>query len=121
MFLVMRICSISQFARIAALTAGLVTASVFAAPQTQQHQDPAQTGPIDEPRGAEQKAEPVAKGKAAIREIGAKCSTTLIVKANALFQPRRWTFNPDAVETMDVLGPMIAKAGKHPARIESYV
>ncbi|MGC2112310.1 MAG: hypothetical protein WA655_22515, partial [Candidatus Korobacteraceae bacterium] len=42
-------------------------------------------------------------------------------KANALFQPRRWTFNPDAVETMDVLGPMIAKAGKHPARIESYV
>lgn len=122
MFVAMRIRSISQFARIAALTAGLVTASVFAAPRAQQHQDPAQTAPIDEPRRAEQQSTlPIIKGKQAIHQLDNKCSTTLIVNANALFQPRRWTFNPDAAETMDVLGPMIAKAGKHPARIESYV
>lgn len=85
-----------------------------------QHQNPVQTAPVDEPRGAEKPAPPVAKGKQAIREVAAKCSTRIVVNADALFLPKHWTLRPEASETLDVLGPMIAKAGKHPVRIESY-
>ncbi len=90
-----------------------------------QNQQPTQvqTGPIDEPRSAEKKssAAPVAKGAEAITQEDAKCSKTLIVNADALFAPRRWTLNPDAAETLDVLGPLITKLGKHQVRIEAYV
>ncbi len=60
------------------------------------------------------------KGTQAIKQTDAKCSETLSVSADALFQPKRWTLNPDAGQTLDALGPMIAKAGKHPVRIESF-
>lgn len=90
-----------------------------------QNQQPAQvqTAPIDEPRSAEKKssAAPVAKGAEAITQEDAKCSKTLIVSADALFKPGRWTLNPGAAETLDVLGPMITKAGKYPLRIEAYI
>jgi outer membrane protein OmpA-like peptidoglycan-associated protein len=78
-----------------------------------------QTGPITEPRSAahEPAGPPVAKGAAAITRQQEKCSTRLIVNADALFAPHRWTLNHDASETLDVLGPMIVKAGKHPTRI----
>ena len=78
-----------------------------------------QTGPIIEPRGAahEPAGPPAAKGAAAITKQQEKCSTRLIVNADALFAPHRWTLNHDASETLDVLGPMIVKGGKHPARI----
>jgi len=78
-----------------------------------------QTGPITEPRGAahEPAGPPAAKGAAAITQQQEKCSTRLIVNADALFQPHRWTLNHDASETLDVLGPMIVKTGNHPARI----
>ena len=87
----------------------------------QQHQDPAQTAPIDEPRGAaKEKVPPAVKGAGAIHQVDTKCTQTLIVNADAIFKAGRWTLNPDASETMDALAPMVAKAGKHPARIESY-
>ncbi len=81
-----------------------------------------QTGPITEPRGAshEPAGPPVAKGAAAIAEQHEKCSTRLIINADALFAPHRWTLNPDGGKTLDALGPLIAKAGKHPARIVAY-
>lgn len=80
-----------------------------------------QTGPIDEPRGASHEpAVPPVKGAAAIRQRRAKCSLDLIVNADAMFQPNRWTLNPDGGETLDALGPMITKAGNHPARIIAY-
>jgi outer membrane protein OmpA-like peptidoglycan-associated protein len=41
--------------------------------------------------------------------------------ADSLFKPEHWTFKPDAGETMDVLGPMITKAGKHSVQIETLV
>lgn len=93
-----------------------------ATPQTQRHEDPVQTGPVDEPRTAEPAApaKKIAKGKAAITKATSKCSTRLIVNSDALFKPGRWTFNPDAGETMDVLAPMIQQAGKHPLTIRSY-
>ena len=76
-----------------------------------------QTGPILEPRALQKPAPTVAKGAAAITEQQEKCSTRLVIDANALFEPHRWTLNPDAAQTLDVLGPMIVKAGHHPARI----
>ena len=82
----------------------------------------AQTGPVTEPRGAahEPAGPPVAKGAAAITQQHDKCLTRLIVSADALFQPDRWTLNHDAGQTLDALGPQIAHAGKHPARIVAY-
>ena len=79
-----------------------------------------QTAPVTEPRGQEDAAAPVARGAKAIIEQHEKCATRLRVDADALFRPHRWTLNPDAWETLDVLGPIIAKAGKHPARIVAY-
>jgi outer membrane protein OmpA-like peptidoglycan-associated protein len=92
----------------------LVSGLVWAAAQPAQ----VQTGPVTEPRGtAHEAGPPIAKGAAAITEQHEKCSTRLIVNADALFQPHRWTLNHDASQTLDVLGPMIAKAGNYPARI----
>jgi outer membrane protein OmpA-like peptidoglycan-associated protein len=79
-----------------------------------------QTAPITEPRGQEEQSAPIVKGAKAVTEQHEKCATRLRVDADALFRPHRWTLNPDAWETLDVLGPMIAKAGKHPARIVAY-
>jgi len=94
---------------------------VSAVPQSQSPQA-VQTGPIDEPRGGETSPSgpPIVKGKQAIRQIVGKCSTTISVNVSALFETNRWTLNPDAAQTMDILGPMIAKAGKHPVRIASF-
>jgi outer membrane protein OmpA-like peptidoglycan-associated protein len=76
-----------------------------------------QTGPVDEPRSAQHEPAPADKGAKAITEQHDKCATRLIVNADALFQPHRWTLNYDAAETLNVLGPTITKAGSHPARI----
>jgi len=82
-----------------------------------------QTGPIDEPRAAqhEPSGPPVAKGAVAITQQDAKCSKRIIVNADALFKPGRWTLNPDGAETMRALAPLVVKAGKHPVRIEAFV
>ncbi|HZP22814.1 MAG TPA: OmpA family protein [Terriglobales bacterium] len=62
----------------------------------------------------------MAKGAAAITTTRSKCTTRLSVNADALFQPHRWTLNPDAPETLDALGPKIVQAGKYPAHIVAY-
>jgi outer membrane protein OmpA-like peptidoglycan-associated protein len=79
-----------------------------------------QTAPITEPRAQQEPAPTIAKGATAIKEQPMKCSTQLVVNADALFAPHRWTLNHDAAQTLDVLGPMITQAGKHPARIDAY-
>jgi outer membrane protein OmpA-like peptidoglycan-associated protein len=79
-----------------------------------------QTEPITEPRAQQKPAPTFAKGAAAITQQQEKCSTRLIVNADALFQPHRWTLNHDASETLDALGPMITKAGKHPTNLLGY-
>ena len=115
----------SKLGRVASAAIYFLVASAGIASAVRQDQQPrqtVQTGPIDEPRGAEKEptGPAIAKGKQAITQINAKCSTTLSVSADALFKANRWTLNPDAVETMDVLGPLMAKAGKHPVRIDSF-
>ncbi len=80
-----------------------------------------QTAPITEPRAQQEAPVPaVAKGAAAITQQRQSCSLRLVVNADALFAPHRWTLNPDASQTLDVLGPMVLKAGKHPVRIVAF-
>jgi outer membrane protein OmpA-like peptidoglycan-associated protein len=81
-----------------------------------------QTEPVDEPRAQQEPpGPPVAKGAAAITQLDAKCSTRIIVNADALFKPGRWTLNTDGAETMQALAPLVVRAGKHPVRIEAFV
>jgi hypothetical protein len=91
--------------------------------QAQKSGGAVQTGPIDEPRSAEEKPSgpPAPKGIHAITRKTSKCNTMLSIPADSLFKPEHWTFKPDAGETMDVLGPMITEAGKHPVRIQTFV
>lgn len=81
-----------------------------------------QTAPITEPRSAQQKetSPPAVKGAAAIIQQEAKCSKRLIINADAVFDPGRWTLNPDAAQTLDPLVPLIEATGKHPVKIDSY-
>jgi len=101
---------------------GILALLAVPAALAQSVQDPPQSAPVTEPRNAkpEDKVPPAVKGTQAISEQSTKCEERLVVNADALFVPGRWTFNPDAGETMDVLGAMIAKAGRHSARIEAY-
>ncbi len=78
-----------------------------------------QTAPITEPRGAQSAGRPARKGADAITTQKTKCMKILTVEGAALFVPHRWTLNPDAKETLDVLGPMIVKVGKRPAEISA--
>jgi outer membrane protein OmpA-like peptidoglycan-associated protein len=82
-----------------------------------------QTGPIDEPRAAQHEpiGPPIVKGAAAISQQDAKCSKRIVINADALFKPGRWTLNPDGAETMSALAPLVVKAGKHPVRIEAFI
>ena len=99
----------------------LATASFAHTPQGQQTGQ-VQNEPITEPRSAEHKptGPPIPKGIQAITQTDEKCSTRLVVNADALFKPTRWTLNSDAKQTLDALEPLIAKAGKHPVRITAF-
>ena len=101
---------------------GLCFCSVTSAAAQAQQAGEVQTGPITEPIGAEHKPSgpPIPKGIQAITQEDAKCSARLIVNANALFEPGRWTLNSDAGQTLDALGPMITRTGKHPVRIVAF-
>lgn len=96
-------------------------AALAQAPQNQQAGE-AQPAPVTEPRNAQHKPSgpPIPKGLQAITRTEGKCSTELIVNADALFGPGRWTLNPDAPQTLNALGPLIAQAGKHPVQITAY-
>ena len=117
-----RFCHLIVVGICAVVSAGIALAASPQSGQTAQHQETVQTGPIDEPRGTEEKPSgpPIAKGIQAIKQVNARCVVTFSVAADALFQVKRWTLNPDAGQTMDALGPLFAKAGKHPVRIESF-
>ncbi len=88
----------------------------------QQSGSAAPPAPITEPRSAAHKPSgpPIPKGSQAITQTDGKCSTELVVNADALFGAARWTLNSDAAQTLDALGPLITKAGKHPVRITAY-
>jgi outer membrane protein OmpA-like peptidoglycan-associated protein len=79
-----------------------------------------QNSPTTEPRGAEASQRAIKKGAAAITRVNKRCFTELVVNADALFAAHRWTLDPDAPQTLDVLGPMITKIGGRPTNIVGY-
>jgi outer membrane protein OmpA-like peptidoglycan-associated protein len=79
-------------------------------------------GEIQQPKGPWQKpgAMQVPKGIQAIRTEDAKCQRRLIVGADALFEFNKAALTPDAIETLNALGPLIAKSGRHPVAFEGH-
>jgi len=100
----------------------IVAAEAVAQTSNVQQPGAVQTAPVTEPGDSEHEpaGPPVAKGAAAITQRKTRCTTRIVVKADALFAPRRWTLNPDAFVTLDVLAPMVARGGSHPVRIEAF-
>ncbi len=100
----------------------LSTTATFAQTSQGQQAGEVQNEPITEPRSAEHKPSgpPIPKGIQAITQTEGKCSTELIINAEALFKPTRWTLNSDAPQTLDALAPLITQAGKHPVRITAF-
>ncbi|HYG64284.1 MAG TPA: OmpA family protein [Thermoanaerobaculia bacterium] len=62
----------------------------------------------------------VPKGIQAIRAEDERCTKRFLVGADALFEFDKATLTPDAEETLEVLVPMLTKAGKHPATVEGH-
>jgi outer membrane protein OmpA-like peptidoglycan-associated protein len=60
------------------------------------------------------------KGIQAIRTQDEKCQRRLIVGADALFEFNKATLTPDAIETLNALGPLVRRAGKHPVTVEGH-
>ncbi len=79
-------------------------------------------GEIHQPKGPWQKPGEiqVPKGIEAIKVQGSECQQRLTVLADTLFEFNKWTLTADAEETLMDLGPIIAKAGKHPALVEGH-
>jgi outer membrane protein OmpA-like peptidoglycan-associated protein len=79
-------------------------------------------GAIQQPKGSWQKPGDiqVPKGIQAIHASKAPCEERLTTVADALFDFDKATLNPDAEQTLAVLGPQIAQRGKHPIVIEGH-
>ncbi len=75
----------------------------------------APTGPWQKPGEIQ-----VPKGIQAIHAEKATCEERLTTVADALFEFDKATLNPDAEQTLAVLGPQIAQRGKHPVVIEGH-
>ena len=73
-------------------------------------------GEIQQPKGPWQ----TPKGIEAIKVTDAECQRRLLVGADALFEFDKASLTSDAEETLNALGPIILKAGKHPIEIEGH-
>jgi outer membrane protein OmpA-like peptidoglycan-associated protein len=110
--------------------AGLAGAAVLALvlPAAAQHeiQKPRDTwqklGEIQKPAGSWQQPGEiqVPKGIQAIHAQEEKCAQRFQVVSDALFEFDQAALTPNAEETLDALVPLLAKAGKHPARVEGH-
>jgi outer membrane protein OmpA-like peptidoglycan-associated protein len=79
-------------------------------------------GEIQTPKGPWQKPGEIQipKGIQAIHAEDEKCAKRFLVGADALFEFDKATLTPDAEETLKVLAPLLAKAGRHPATVEGH-
>jgi outer membrane protein OmpA-like peptidoglycan-associated protein len=75
----------------------------------------APTGPWQKPGEIQ-----VPKGIQAIHAQASACEQRLATVADALFEFDKATLNPDAEQTLSVLGPEISKLGQHPTVIEGH-
>ena len=62
----------------------------------------------------------VPKGIQAIKATTQPCTKRYTIGADALFTFNSSSLSPDAVKTLDVLGPILRKAGAHPVHIDGY-
>jgi len=104
----------------------LTLMAVLAAAQTYSVQQPKGTwqkpGEIQQPKGPWLNPGPiqVPKGIQAIRTQDDKCQRRLIVGSDALFEFNQATLSAGALETLEALGPLLRKSGKHPVIIEGH-
>lgn len=79
-------------------------------------------GEIQQPKGTWQRPGEiqVPKGIQAIHAQEETCTRRFQVISDALFDFDKATLSPGAEETLDALLPLLAKAGKHPARVEGH-
>jgi outer membrane protein OmpA-like peptidoglycan-associated protein len=109
----------------AALTWSLI-ALPSPAPAAARQQPPSgnwqKPGEIQQPKGTWQTPGDiqVPKGIQAIHAEQSACEQRLTTVADALFAFNRSTLSADAEQTLSVLGPQIAAAGKHPITIEGH-
>lgn len=109
---------------------GILAAALCFAPlvfrqngQVQQPKGPWQTpGQIQQPKGPWQTPGDiqVPKGLQAIHQENSKCAQRTVVGADALFEFNKGQLNPDAEQTLSVLGPMLQQAANHPIAIQGY-
>jgi outer membrane protein OmpA-like peptidoglycan-associated protein len=103
----------------------VITAALVLA-QEHEAQQPKETwqkpGSIQQPKGPWQKPGEiqVPKGIQAIRSQVDQCQRRFIVGSDALFEFDKSTLTTEAKETLNVLGPMIQKAGEHPVVLEGH-
>lgn len=81
-----------------------------------------QPGEIQQPKGTWQVPGEiqVPKGIQAIRSEEERCKQRFLVGSDALFAFDQAALSPDAEDTLKALVPLLAKAGKHPAKIDGY-
>jgi outer membrane protein OmpA-like peptidoglycan-associated protein len=79
-------------------------------------------GDIQQPKGSWQQPGniQVPHGIQAIKAQSSTCEQRLSVVADALFAFDQATLSAEAAETLDALGPQIARAGQHPVVIEGH-
>jgi outer membrane protein OmpA-like peptidoglycan-associated protein len=79
-------------------------------------------GEIQQPKGTWQQPGDiqVPKGIQAIHAQEETCTQRFQVISDALFDFDKATLSPGAEETLNALLPLLAKAGKHPARVEGH-
>jgi len=79
-------------------------------------------GEIQQPKGPWQTPGEiqVPKGIQAIHAQEETCTQRFQVISDALFDFDKATLSPSAEETLNALLPLLAKAGKHPARVEGH-
>jgi outer membrane protein OmpA-like peptidoglycan-associated protein len=79
-------------------------------------------GEIQQPKGTWQQPGEIQapKGIQAIHAQAETCAQRFQVVSDALFDFDKATLSPGAEETLNALLPLLAKAGRHPARVEGH-
>jgi outer membrane protein OmpA-like peptidoglycan-associated protein len=111
-----------------AMKLGILVASICFAPvafgqAVQQPKGTWQTpGQIQQPKGPWQTPGDIQipRGIQAIHQESSKCTQRTVVGSDALFEFNKDQLNPDAEQTLKVLGPMLQQAANHPVTIQGY-
>jgi outer membrane protein OmpA-like peptidoglycan-associated protein len=100
----------------------LAASAVLLAQSTQPKGNWQKPGEIQQPKGNWQKPGDiqVPRGIQAIKVEDQTCQKEFSIAADALFEFDKAVLSADAEQTLTALGPLIQKAGQHPARVEGH-